>query len=315
MDIKKLYEQTVEKIGVVDKDPVPFNVGTGSLLLDRAIGGGYPAGRIVEIFGPEGSGKTTLGIHGMAEAQKAGYTVGIIDMETALDVEYARSIGLEGDRNVDWLHVSPESGEQAIDTIKLWAQSGVQYILVDSVAAMTPKAEFEGETGEGFMGLQARMMGQGMRKLTNVIHANDVVLVFINQIRQKIGVIYGSPEVTTGGKALGFYASIRLETRSSGDVIKEGNEQVGRYSRIKAVKNKMAPPFRTVQVPIVYGKGIWKASELVDVLLVEGFISKKGSWFYFQGEQLALGRDQTARSIEKDMDKFMEPLKQKWGKA
>lgn len=312
MNIKDLYEKTVEKIGIEDKEPVPFYVSTGSLLLDRVIGGGYPAGRIIEIYGPEGSGKTTLGIHGMAEAQKLGHTVGIIDMETALDLEYARTIGIQGVRNQDWLHVSPESGEQAIDTISFWAKSDVKFILVDSVAAMTPRAEFDGETGEGFMGLQARMMGQAMRKLTNVIYKHDVILVFINQVRQKIGVVYGNPEVTTGGKALGFYSSMRLETRASGDAIKDGTIQIGRYTRIQAKKNKLAPPFRTVQVPIVWGKGIWKSSEMVDVLLSEGIITKKGSWFYFKDEQLALGRDKAALEVEKDYDKYAKALKEKW---
>lgn len=312
LDFALLYEKTKKEVGFEDTDPIPYVVSTGSLLLDRALAiGGLPGGRIVEVFGPEASGKTTLCLHVLAEAQKKGLAVGYIDMETALDLDYAHRIGLSGEPNVDWAYAIPDTGEQVFETIECWIGSGVKVIMVDSVSAMVPKAELLGDYGESNIGLQARMMSQGFRKLTGLIYKSGALVVFINQIRMKIGVMFGNPETTTGGKALPFYASVRLDIRAAGEELLDGKDLIGRYSNIKVKKSKVGPPMRSVAVPLVFGHGFWKAAELFDVLLVEGFVSRRGSNYYFGDELIGQGKMDTIETLEKDMGRFLKAMEAK----
>jgi recombination protein RecA len=289
--IQGLYDAAVKEHGLVDQEPVPYVVPTGSTRLDDALGvGGYPAGRITEIYGPEASGKTTLAMHACVNAQAMGKSFGVIDMETTLDLEYFRKLGVQGEHNRDWLHVCPEVGEDAFDIATDWVDAGVNLIVVDSVAVMTPRAEFDGDSGEAFMGLQARMMGQGLRKLVARVHRHETVFIFINQVRQKIGVVFGNPEVTTGGNALKFYASVRLDIRQVGDPINDkAGVQIGRASKVTVKKNKCAPPLKSVEVPIIWGRGIAPEYELFDVLLIEGILGKKSS-YYTYGDQTFAGK-------------------------
>lgn len=314
MNIKEIYETYVKKYELIESEPVKFVVSTGSLLLNRSLGiGGYPSGRIIEIYGPEATGKTTFGLHAMAEAQKIGLDVALIDAERAFDLKYANNIGLKGKPNIDFLYLLPDYGEQAIDMALDLTKHGQPFlILIDSVAAMTPKAEIEGETGEAFMGLQARMMGQGMRKLTKAVYNSNSILIFINQVRSKLGVFFGSPETTTGGRALGFYASIRIETRPD-DQIKKGNNILGKFTKVKINKNKLAPPFKNTKVPIVFGKGIDVGYELFDILLVEGIIVRKSSNYYYLDERIGVGKDETSKYISDNFDIFMNELNKKYG--
>jgi recombination protein RecA len=264
-------------------------IPTGSLALDLALGvGGLPRGRVIEIFGPESSGKTTLMLHAIAETQRAGGVAAFIDAEHALDVGYARRLGVR----VDELLVSqPDCGEQALEIADHLVRSGgIDLIVVDSVAALTPRAELEGEMGEAHMGLQARLMSQALRKLTGITAAHGTIVVFINQLRQKIGIVYGNPEVTTGGNALKFYASVRLDIRKTG-VLKNGEEIVGTKTRVKVVKNKVAPPFREAQFEILYGAGVNRIGEIVDIASERGLLDKSGGWYTYKGERLAQGRD------------------------
>jgi recombination protein RecA len=264
-------------------------VSTGSLGLDIALGiGGLPKGRIVEIYGPESSGKTTLALHVLAEAQKRGGICAFIDAEHALDPVYARKLGV----NVDDLLISqPDTGEQALEIADTLVRSGaVEILVIDSVAALTPKAELEGEMGDSLPGLQARLMSQAMRKLTGSISKTNCMVIFINQIRMKIGVMFGSPETTTGGNALKFYASVRLDIRRIG-AIKDRDEVVGNQTRVKVVKNKVAPPFKMVEFDIMYGEGISKVGELVDLGVIAGVVEKSGSWYSYSGERIGQGRD------------------------
>jgi recombination protein RecA len=287
-DVRGLYEKAVKEQGVVDRGPVPYVVSTGSVLLDRALViGGLPGGRIVEIFGLEASGKTTLALHACVSAQRMGLPFGIVDMETALDVQYFRNLGVQGDPNVDWLCVSPETGEDAFSIIEAWLKGGVKVIVVDSVAVMTPQAELDGEMGEAFMGLQARMMGQGLRKVSNLVNKSGALLIFINQTRQKIGVQFGNPETTTGGNALKFYCSVRLHTIQVGDPINgPDGEQIGKHTKVTVKKNKLAPPMKTAMVPIVWGRGVAREIELLDVLITEGVMSKSSSYFSYKDEKV-----------------------------
>ena len=264
-------------------------VSTGSLGLDIALGiGGLPKGRIIEIYGPESSGKTTLALHCLAEAQKKGGICAFVDAEHALDPVYARKLGV----NVDELLISqPDTGEQALEIADTLVRSGaVEILVIDSVAALTPKAELEGEMGDSLPGLQARLMSQAMRKLTASISKTNCMVIFINQIRMKIGVMFGSPETTTGGNALKFYASVRLDIRRIG-AIKDRDEVVGNQTRVKVVKNKVAPPFKMVEFDIMYGEGISKVGELVDLGVVAGVVEKSGSWYSYSGERIGQGRD------------------------
>jgi recombination protein RecA len=275
-------------------------VSTGSLGLDIALGiGGLPKGRIIEIYGPESSGKTTLALHCLAEAQKKGGICAFVDAEHALDPVYARKLGV----NVDELLISqPDTGEQALEIADTLVRSGaVEILVIDSVAALTPKAELEGEMGDSLPGLQARLMSQAMRKLTASISKTNCMVIFINQIRMKIGVMFGSPETTTGGNALKFYASVRLDIRRIG-AIKDRDEVVGNQTRVKVVKNKVAPPFKMVEFDIMYGEGISKVGELVDLGVVAGVVEKSGSWYSYSGERIGQGRDNAKAFLKANPD-------------
>jgi recombination protein RecA len=279
-----------------EEDPEPVaTIGTGSLALDLATGiGGYPRGRVVEIYGPESSGKTTLALHAIAEAQKAGGVAAFIDAEHALDIAYARGIGVATEK---LLVSQPDTGEQALDIAELLVRSGaVDLIVIDSVAALTPKAEIEGEMGDQHMGLQARLMSQALRKLTGVTYRTGTTLVFLNQLRQKIGVTFGSPETTTGGNALKFYASMRLDVRRIGQV-KVGEDPVGGRTRVKIAKNKCAPPFCEAEFEIRWGTGVDAVSELLDLGLARGLIDKTGNHLAFAGTQLGNGRERSRESL------------------
>ena len=264
-------------------------ISTGAISLDIALGvGGVPRGRIVEIYGPESSGKTTLSLHIVAEAQKRGGVCGYIDAEHAMDVGYARKLGVRTD---DLLLSQPDTGEQGLEIAEMLVRSGaIDVIVVDSVAALVPKAELEGEMGDAHMGVQARLMSQALRKLTGTVSKSQTCLIFINQIRMKIGVMFGNPETTTGGNALKFYASQRLDIRRVG-AIKNGDNVVGSRTRVKVVKNKMAPPFKEVEFDIMYGTGISKEGDLIDLAGEHGILEKSGSWFGFKGERIGQGRE------------------------
>ncbi len=280
---------SIMKLG--QRDPVDASdvISTGSLSLDIALGiGGLPRGRIIEIYGPESSGKTTLALHAIAEAQKSGGTCAFIDAEHALDPVYARKLGV----NVDELLISqPDAGEQALEIADTLVRSGaVDVLVVDSVAALVPRAELEGEMGDSHMGLHARLMSQALRKLTGSISRSNCMVIFINQIRMKIGVMFGNPETTTGGNALKFYASVRLDIRRIG-AIKDREQVIGNQTRVKVVKNKMAPPFKVVEFDIMYGEGVSKTGELIDLGVKAGVIEKSGAWFSHDGTRIGQGRE------------------------
>lgn len=272
-------------------------VSTGSLSIDLALGiGGLPRGRVVEIFGPESSGKTTLSLSVVAEAQKAGGTCAYIDAENALDVIYARKLGVKVD---DLLISQPDTGEQALEIADMLVRSGgIDVIVVDSVAALTPKAELEGDMGDSHMGLQARLMSQALRKLTANIKRTNTLVIFINQIRMKIGVMFGSPETTTGGNALKFYASVRLDIRRTGQ-IKKGDDIVGNETRVKVVKNKVAPPFKQADFEILYGEGISRNGELIELGVLNNLVEKSGSWYSYKGQKIGQGKE-NAKEYLKD---------------
>ena len=275
-------------------------ISTGSLALDLALGvGGVPRGRVVEIYGPESSGKTTLALHIVAEAQSAGGMVAFVDAEHALDVSYARNLGVD----VDSLLVSqPDTGEQGLDIAEILVRSGaIDVLVIDSVAALVPRAEIEGDMGDQHMGLQARLMSQALRKLTGTISKSRTCVIFINQIRMKIGVMFGSPETTTGGNALKFYASQRLDIRRIG-AIKEGDQIVGNRTRVKVVKNKIAPPFKEAEFDIIYGKGISKEGDILDLGVALEIVEKTGAWYSYGGERLGQGRENVKRFLAENLD-------------
>ena len=288
--IEKQYGKgAIMKLGGADAPVDIPAISTGSLGLDIALGvGGVPRGRVIEIFGPESSGKTTLTLHVIAEAQKAGGTAAFIDAEHALDLGYAKKLGVQVD---DLLVSQPDTGEQALEIAETLVRSGaIDVIVVDSVAALVPRAEIEGEMGDAHMGLQARLMSQALRKLTAAISKSQTTLIFINQIRMKIGVMFGNPETTTGGNALKFYSSVRLDIRRI-ESIKEGQEVTGSRVRVKVVKNKMAPPFKQAEFDIMFAQGISKTGELVDLGVEKKVVEKSGAWYSYQGERLGQGRD------------------------
>jgi recombination protein RecA len=275
-------------------------VSTGSLALDIALGiGGLPRGRVIEIYGPESSGKTTLTLHAIAEAQRVGGTAAFVDAEHALDPSYAEKLGI----NVDDLLVSqPDTGEQALEITDMLVRSGaVDIVVVDSVAALTPKAEIEGEMGDSHVGLQARLMSQALRKLTGNIKRTNCMVIFINQIRMKIGVMFGSPETTTGGNALKFYASVRLDIRRIG-ALKRGDEVIGNETRVKVVKNKMAPPFRQAVFEILYGEGISREGELIELGVEHGLIKKSGAWYSYGEDRIGQGKDNVRQFLKENPD-------------
>lgn len=292
---KQFGKGAVMRLG--DKVSVAIDVvPSGSLGLDVALGiGGYPRGRVVEIYGPESSGKTTLTLQAVAEAQKLGGTAAFIDAEHALDPTYAEKLGV----NVDDLLVSqPDTGEQALEIADMLVRSGaVDIIVIDSVAALTPKAEIEGEMGDSHVGLQARLMSQALRKLTANIKRSNTLVMFINQIRMKIGVMFGSPETTTGGNALKFYASVRLDIRRIG-ALKRGDEIIGNDTRVKVVKNKMAPPFRKVEFEIIYGEGISREGEFIDLGVEHDIVKKAGSWYSYNGDRIGQGKDNVRKFLK-----------------
>ena len=297
--IMKLGEKTDREI---------LTTSSGSLALDVALGvGGYPRGRIIEIYGPESSGKTTVSLHAIAEAQAAGGQAAFIDVEHALDPVYAQNLGV----NIDELLLSqPDTGEQALEIVEALVRSGaVDIIVIDSVAALVPKAEIEGEMGDSHIGLQARLMSQALRKLSGAISKSKTTAIFINQIREKVGVMFGNPEVTPGGRALKFYSSIRLEVRRA-ETIKSGNEFMGNKTKIKIVKNKVAPPFRTAEVDIMYGSGISREGEIVDLGVEMDIVNKSGSWYAYNDDRLGQGRE-NAKQFLKENDATRNEIAQK----
>ena len=294
---KDFGKGSIMRMNSQEVNDVPV-IPTGSITLDMALGvGGYPKGRVVEIYGPESSGKTTLAIHAIAEAQKAGGIAAFIDAEHAFDSFYAQKLGVD----VDNLLISqPDNGEQALEIAdSLIRSSAIDIIVIDSVAALTPKAEIEGEMGESKMGLQARLMSQALRKLTASISKTRTVCIFINQLRDKIGVVYGNPETTTGGNALKFYASVRIDIRKA-SVIKDGEEQLGARAKVKIVKNKLAPPFRRAEFDIMYGEGISKIGEIIDLGVDLGILKKSGSWFSYGERKIGQGRDSVKELLKSD---------------
>ncbi len=306
MQIEKQFGKgAIMKLGEeAGKNQIP-TIPTGSILLDAALGvGGYPRGRVVEIYGPEASGKTTLALHGIAEAQKQGGIAAFIDAEHALDPQYAGALGV----NTDELWVSqPDNGEQALEIVESLIRSGaVDIIVVDSVAALTPRAEIEGDMGDSHMGLQARLMSQALRKLTAIISKSKTCLVFINQIRMKIGVMFGNPETTTGGNALKFYSTIRLEVRKI-ETISEGTDKaIGNKVRVKVVKNKVAPPFKRVEMEIIFGRGISASGSLLDAAVAQNIIAKSGSWYSYGEERIGQGRENAKSFLESNPDIYKQ---------
>jgi recombination protein RecA len=291
----------IMKLGARPIENIPV-ISTGSIELDRALGiGGLPRGRVIEIFGPESSGKTTLALHAVANAQKQNGIAAFIDAEHALDTGYARKLGVNCD---DLLVSQPDTGEQALEIADMLVRSGaIDVMVIDSVAALVPRAEIEGEMGDSHMGLQARLMSQALRKLTGTIGKTMTSVIFINQIRMKIGVMFGNPETTTGGNALKFYSSVRLDIRRIG-AIKDGQEVVGNRTRVKVVKNKMAPPFKESEFDIMYGEGISRAGDLLDVGVNTGVIDKSGSWYSYNGERIGQGRENVKKFFQDNPDLF-----------
>jgi len=301
---KQFGKGSVMRMGDESAVPNVAAIPTGSLGLDIALGiGGLPRGRVVEIYGPESSGKTTLTLQVIAEAQKLGGTAAFVDAEHALDPVYAQKLGV----NVDDLLVSqPDTGEQALEIADMLVRSGaVDVVVVDSVAALTPKAEIEGEMGDSHVGLQARLMSQALRKLTGNIKRSNTLVIFINQIRMKIGVMFGNPETTTGGNALKFYSSVRLDIRRIG-AIKKGDEVVGNETRVKVVKNKVAPPFRQTEFEILYGEGISREGELIDLGVSMGLVDKSGAWYSYNGDRIGQGKDNVRNFLKEHTDTAQE---------
>jgi recombination protein RecA len=303
---KQFGKGSIMKLGEAHKASVE-TISTGSLSLDLALGGGIPKGRIIEVYGPESSGKTTLTLHVIAEVQKRGGTAAFIDAEHALDPAYARKVGVD----VENLLISqPDNGEQALEIAETLVRSNaVDLVVIDSVAALVPRAEIEGDMGDSHMGLQARLMSQALRKLTGVINRSNTTVIFINQIRMKIGVMFGNPETTTGGNALKFYSSVRMDIRRISQ-IKQGDDIVGNRARVKVVKNKVAPPFRQAEFDIMYNVGISKSGDVIDLAVEEELVEKSGAWFSYKGEKIAQGREAAKKYLE-DHPKILDDLSEK----
>ena len=304
--IQKLFGKgAVMRLG--ERESVDVDaISSGSLLIDEALGvGGYPKGRIIEIFGPESSGKTTLALHAIAECQKNGGRAAFIDAEHAIDPVYAKNLGVD----INELILSqPDNGEQALEIVEMLANSGgVNLIIVDSVAALVPQAELDGEMGDSSVGLQARLMSKAMRKIAGILNKKECAVIFINQLREKVGVMYGNPETTSGGRALKFYASIRIDIRRT-EAIKQGADIIGNTCRVKIVKNKVSPPFKQCEIDIIYGQGISKEGEILDRSVELGFIKKSGSWFEYNGNKIAQGRDAAKLYLKENEDVAQELL-------
>jgi recombination protein RecA len=294
---------SIMRLGEETRVPVEV-IPSGSIALDVALGiGGYPRGRIVEIYGPESSGKTTIALHAVANAQKGGGIAAFIDAEHALDPEYAQKLGVD----TEALLVSqPDTGEQALEIMDMLIRSGaVDIVVVDSVAALVPKAEIEGEMGDSHVGLQARLMSQALRKITGAVSNTKTTAIFINQLREKVGVMFGSPETTTGGKALKFYASVRLDIRRI-ETLKDGTDAVGNRTRVKVVKNKMAPPFKTAEMDILYGIGVSREGGLIDLGVEQGIVRKSGAWYTYEGDQLGQGKENARNYLKENPDRAEE---------
>ena len=305
---KQFGKGSIMRLGGKDAIAVIPSISTGAVSLDYALGiGGVPRGRVIEIFGPESSGKTTLTLQIIAEAQKAGGMAAFVDAEHALDAQYARKLGVD----LENLLVSqPDNGEQALEIVEVLVRSNsVDVVVVDSVAALVPRAEIEGEMGEAQMGLQARLMSQALRKLTGVVSKSKTCLIFINQLREKIGVMFGNPETTTGGRALKFYSSVRIDIRRIG-AIKDGDQVVGGRTRVKVVKNKVAPPFREAEFDVMYGEGISKEGDLLDLAVDKKIVEKSGTWFAFGGERLGQGRENVKQFL-RDNPEICKTIEQK----
>ena len=300
---KNFGKGAVMRLGDTQKMNVEV-IPTGCLHLDFALGvGGLPRGRIIEVFGPESSGKTTIALHAIAQAQRMGGTAAFIDAEHALDPAYAHKLGID----IENLYVSqPDSGEQALEICEVLLRSGaIDIVVIDSVAALVPRQELEGDMGDSHVGLQARLMSQALRKLAGIVSKTNAVVIFINQLREKVGVMYGNPEVTTGGKALKFYASVRIDIRK-GEPIKNGSEIIGSRTKIKIVKNKVAPPFRTCTVDMLYGEGISRAGGLLDLATERGLIEKSGSWYSYKDQRIGQGRDSARKYLEDNPEVYAE---------
>ena len=313
-DIEKQFGKgSIMKLGDESHNEID-TVSSGSLTLDIALGvGGYPKGRIIEIYGPESSGKTTFALEAIAEVQKAGGKAAFIDAEHALDPVYAKNLGVDIN---DLLLSQPDTGEQALEICEALVRSGaISVIVIDSVAALVPQAEIEGEMGDSHVGLQARLMSQALRKLAGIINKTNTVAIFINQLREKVGVVFGNPEVTPGGRALKFYSSVRLEIRR-GEQIKQGNDIAGNKTNIKVVKNKMAPPFKTCTVDIMYGEGVSHAGELVDLATEIGILEKSGAWYSYNGEKIGQGKENVKELLKKNtklQDEIEKKVREHYG--
>ncbi|AMJ44469.1 recombinase RecA [Corynebacterium stationis] len=304
---KDFGKGAVMRLGEENRPPIQA-ISSGNTAIDIALGiGGFPRGRVVEVYGPESSGKTTVALHAIAEAQKAGGIAAFIDAEHALDPEYARLLGVDTD---NLLVSQPDTGEQALEIADMLVRSGaIDIIVIDSVAALTPKAEIEGEMGDSHVGLQARLMSQALRKMTGALYNSGTTAIFINQLREKIGVMFGSPETTTGGKALKFYASVRCDIRRI-QTLKDGQDAIGNRTRIKIVKNKVSPPFKIAEFDIMYGEGISRESSIIDLGVEHGFIKKSGSWFTYEGDQLGQGKEK-ARNFLKSNPELADEIEKK----
>ncbi len=303
-NIKKQFgDESIMILGEDHKKEIK-KISSGSLLLDEALGiGGYPLGRIIEIFGPESSGKTTLALHAVSEIQKAGGTAAFIDAENAIDVTYAKNLGVD---TKNLILSQPDSGEQALEITDTLVKSGaVDIIVIDSVAALVPQVELDGEMSSQTVGVQARLMSKALRKMAKGINESEVLVIFINQLREKVGVMFGSPETTTGGRSLKFYSSVRIDIRKC-DIIKKGNDIVGTKSRVKVIKNKVAPPFKQVEVDIIYGKGISKVSEVIDIAVDREVLEKAGSWYSYNGNKIGQGKENVRLYLENKVELLNE---------